>query len=536
MSRDFTQSSASRPIPIVNRRMSGTAVPTRQQASQLRRGNTEAIRPFQNPVTLTTTRLLYSVDEVQDLSLEDYLSSQSSDFTSAPSLSVTLSPTIERGELQPQDFSYLSTSSRSDVAWQMPYSSSPTTSDAGLTNASTATSSMMSRSNTDDMLSGIGMLRVDSTASHYNHSVASDSTIVDTCKVDDVAAQLFSQSSFSSLDEDSIVSQSQPSSFDNQSFVSFSSQTEMKRHSSQESNSSSLSSSSQRSQSRISRRVSEQNAQSKARPLAPKQECYDDSYSTKEKAPKLVDVASEDGTIRQKAEIPRTTRQQPQRKTTFCTVCEDHPQGFHGEHELRRHIDRHHSTQRKVWICKESTLEDGRRPLVPLSNCKACRSNKTYGANYNAAAHLRRAHFFPCKNKRGGRGKVSEGRGGMGGGDEPPMDELKNWMYEKVEANVAGNVLQSTPPELSQIDTDIFTGFNWFDDVSYNHLALGIPQESANSYDWNTTQFGADLVSESYQFIDSAGCIIDPNSLPHFPPSSGGSASRNTSCRRGEST
>jgi len=498
--------------------MSGTAVPTRQQASQLRRGNTEAIRPFQNPVTLTTTRLLYSVDEVQDLSLEDYLSSQSSDFTSAPSLSVTLSPTIERGELQPQDFSYLSTSSRSDVAWQMPYSSSPTTSDAGLTNASTATSSMMSRSNTDDMLSGIGMLRVDSTASHYNHSVASDSTIVDTCKVDDVAAQLFSQSSFSSLDEDSIVSQSQPSSFDNQSFVSFSSQTEMKRHSSQESNSSSLSSSSQRSQSRISRRVSEQNAQSKARPLAPKQECYDDSYSTKEKAPKLVDVASEDGTIRQKAEIPRTTRQQPQRKTTFCTVCEDHPQGFHGEHELRRHIDRHHSTQRKVWICKESTLEDGRRPLVPLSNCKACRSNKTYGANYNAAAHLRRAHFFPCKNKRGGRGKVSEGRGGMGGGDEPPMDELKNWMYEKVEANVAGNVLQSTPPELSQLD---FSELNQFDEtVPYSNLSQSIPQEPANSYDWNDAHYGADLVSQSYQFANSAGSVIDQNYIlnSHYQP------------------
>src|SRR5271156_2659210 len=106
----------------------------------------------------------------------------------------------------------------------------------------------------------------------------------------------------------------------------------------------------------------------------------------------------------------------------------------------------------------------GRRtsPLVPLSNCKACHSSKTYGAHYNAAAHLRRAHFFPDRNKRGGCGKVSEGRGGMGGGDEPPMDELKNWMYEKVEVNVAGNVLQSSPPELSQIDNDMFTEFNQF--------------------------------------------------------------------------
>jgi hypothetical protein len=125
-----------------------------------------------------------------------------------------------------------------------------------------------------------------------------------------------------------------------------------------------------------------------------------------------------------------------------------------------RHIDRQHTTYRKVWICKDSTLKDGSRPVVPLSNCKACRNNKTYGAQYNAAAHLRRMHFFPCKSKRGGRGKVTEGRGGMGGGEEPPMDELKNWMYEKVEVNVAGNVLQSTPPELSQIDNGMFLKFN----------------------------------------------------------------------------
>jgi hypothetical protein len=88
---------------------------------------------------------------------------------------------------------------------------------------------------------------------------------------------------------------------------------------------------------------------------------------------------------------------------------------------------------RRVWICRDVS-ECG----TWLSNCKACRSQKTYGANYNAAAHLRRAHFNPCKNKRGGRGKKSEGRGGMGGGNDPPMDVLKNWMYEVYEHNVNG--------------------------------------------------------------------------------------------------
>jgi hypothetical protein len=153
-------------------------------------------------------------------------------------------------------------------------------------------------------------------------------------------------------------------------------------------------------------------------------------------APKLVAVQEADGTVKHKAEISRTTRQQPPRKTTFCQFCNDQPQGFHGDHELRRHIERHHQQVRRVWICKDASA-DGKF----LSNCKACRSRKTYGANYNAAAHLRRAHFNPCKNRRGGRGKKSEGRGGMGGGNTPPMEFLKHWMYEELELNVNGRVI-----------------------------------------------------------------------------------------------
>jgi hypothetical protein len=85
--------------------------------------------------------------------------------TSAP-VSVTLSAALKRGESQTQDLSYLSTPRMADFALQMPYSSSPTTSDAGLTTASTATSPAMSRSNINDhdMLSRTNMLRVNSTA------------------------------------------------------------------------------------------------------------------------------------------------------------------------------------------------------------------------------------------------------------------------------------------------------------------------------------------------------------------------------------
>jgi hypothetical protein len=146
-------------------------------------------------------------------------------------------------------------------------------------------------------------------------------------------------------------------------------------------------------------------------------------------------------------------------------------------------------------------LEDALRPVVPLSKCKSCRNSKAYGASYNAAAHLRRTHFFPCKKKRGGRGKVSEGPRLMGGGEKPPMDELKNWMYKKIVINAASNALQSASADLLQIDAEISTESNQSDDaLSYNHYTFGIPQESVNSCDWNTTHFGVDLVSESYHW------------------------------------
>ena len=60
----------------------------------------------------------------------------------------------------------------------------------------------------------------------------------------------------------------------------------------------------------------------------------------------------------------------------------------------------------------------------------------------------------------------------MGGGEEPPMDELKNWMYEKIEINVAGNVLQSISPELSQ-NSKIEVSGNKVRDKSNQRIANG---------------------------------------------------------------
>ena len=368
-----------------------------------------------------------SLGECQDLSPAEYYS-RSPDEYPAPGLSLTPSPTVARGEFQPQDCSRLSASSMAPgFAWQS-FLSSTSVSDAGMTSPSTATSELMSRSTTDEGLIGpLRLCRLGSQHSEYNLSEPPITTADSSFGIDSVFPPELSYD-FPMLRSLSDVffpplPSSQPLS---EAFVPHT--LDVMPFSLKDRNSSSTSSDS--SQPRHLRRAHEQSTQSK-RPLMPK--TYPQKTNSAPPTTNFVETVAADGTRQRKAQIPRNPRPPKEPSKAFCSICDEHKEGFSGEHELRRHINRTHNGFRKVWICKDISPNG-----TFLANCPRCRSMKSYGANYNAAAHLRRVHFNPCETPKAGRGKVSQNRGGIGGGDQPSMDVLRNWMYEKWEPNVSG--------------------------------------------------------------------------------------------------
>ncbi|OAA63993.1 C2H2 finger domain protein [Cordyceps fumosorosea ARSEF 2679] len=115
----------------------------------------------------------------------------------------------------------------------------------------------------------------------------------------------------------------------------------------------------------------------------------------------------------------KPTYQRPPLRRVYCTHCNDYPEGFRGEHELRRHTHARHAALVRRWVCREPPRRHPNQPWtsVPLNTCKSCMAQKSYGAYYNAAAHLRRAHFPPTRN-------------GKSASDWPSMSVLKEWMQE----------------------------------------------------------------------------------------------------------
>jgi hypothetical protein len=174
------------------------------------------------------------------------------------------------------------------------------------------------------------------------------------------------------------------------------------------------------------------------RPLAPKlsEEELSLARELSSSGHQVMRIRSADGLVKDVMPISKQQCTRPARAKIRCDLCDGHPEGFRGDHELRRHKERRHSTRRKVWVCVDASPTGSM-----LANCKACIQKKMYGADYNAAAHLRRVHFNPKPKGRNNKGKAEEKRGGKGGGDHPPMDVLKkSWMME-IDEDVPHNVV-----------------------------------------------------------------------------------------------
>ena len=166
---------------------------------------------------------------------------------------------------------------------------------------------------------------------------------------------------------------------------------------------------------------------SSARRLAPKMQTATQFMSRQPSSSghEVIRTRSADGSVKEVVPIAKAPYVRPYHDKIKCTQCNAKPDGFRGEHELRRHTERAHGIHRKAFVCVD--ISPNRNFLV---GCKACESKKKYNAYYNAAAHLRRVHFNPKQKGCKGKSKHGEGRGGKGGGDWPPMEIVKEWMVE----------------------------------------------------------------------------------------------------------
>jgi hypothetical protein len=226
------------------------------------------------------------------------------------------------------------------------------------------------------------------------------------------------------------------------------------------------------------------------------------SHSTRESAKKESKVAV----------AKNNSYRRPKHPRVYCDMCDDQPEGFRGEHELRRHTSAKHEGRVVKFVCRDPAtagIKTSIKAINPLSNCKACNAGKQYGAYYNAAAHLRRTHFKP-KSPRNSR-KSSSGeesrRAGTGGGLWPPMEELKPWWTQVV-------VDRSKNDDGTDSDTNDYANSDEVEMSGYD-----MEEAYGASIDMPPESF-PELANGTEASILSAGAVPMPATAFEFPYSS----------------
>lgn len=255
------------------------------------------------------------------------------------------------------------------------------------------------------------------------------------------------------------------------------------------------------------------------RPIAPKLPEEQLANSRQLSSPQLMKrIQSADGSSREVMPITKNSYNRPVREKMTCFKCKERP-GFRGEHELKRHDERAHSTKRKVWVCIDASPDKSK-----LSKCAKCRQRKTYNAYYNAAAHLRRVHFNPKPKGKKNKHDFVERRGGSGGGSKPTMEFLKDWMEEIEEPVFDGpkKNLCATPPSNnptadSDMDSDSATPIS-IRPQSPSHDALRLAQQifATDGNEFSDMSFFTDSHC-NFVMLDLGGSVNDPHALTLFP-------------------
>ncbi|KAL6712120.1 hypothetical protein ACN47E_003163 [Coniothyrium glycines] len=265
--------------------------------------------------------------------------------------------------------------------------------------------------------------------------------------------------------------------------------------------------------SRQSRREREVNAQAASRKIAPKAIEIKDKTESAPCNAQMARIRSEDGSSKTVGLLTKTPYVRPQHPKIMCQYCDERPEGFRGTHELDRHIARTHASTRKGFICVD--YSDDKKFLA---NCKHCRNKKVYGAYYNAAAHLRRAHFHP--RKRGRKGKNDEKRGGIGGGDHPAMDYLKTYWIKEVEVGNKATTAQSprdADDTSGHVSNPAYGNPYRVDTVEYPPSQQQLPSAMTTQMPIDPSQFigyGMDMQSDQMLYDNTAYTAYDPNMMP----------------------